>query len=74
MIYLWMFINVYLWMFINVYLWMFINVNINLWFIYECFMNVDHDLFMYVIAMKDESVGTLVAKYCFDVLTNFDKL
>jgi hypothetical protein len=30
---------------------------------------------MYVIAMKDKSVRTLlVAKYCFDVLTNFDKL
>jgi hypothetical protein len=29
---------------------------------------------MYVIAMKDKSVETLVAKYCFDVLTNFDQL
>ena len=32
------------------------------------------DLFIYIIAMKDESILTLVAKYCFEVLTAFDSL
>ena len=35
----------------------------------------NHDLFMYIIVMKDKSMATLVAKCCYiNVLTNFDFL
>ena len=32
------------------------------------------ELFMYIMAMKDESIMKLVAKFCFEVLTTFDSL
>ena len=32
------------------------------------------ELFMYIVAMKDESIMKLVAKFCFEVLTTFDSL
>jgi hypothetical protein len=34
----------------------------------------NHDLFIYILAMKDKSINNLVAKYCFDVLTNVEQL
>ena len=32
------------------------------------------ELFTYIMAMKDESIMKLVAKFCFEVLTTFDSL
>ena len=32
------------------------------------------DLFIYIIAVKDDSIMRLMAKYCFEVLTAFDSL
>ena len=32
------------------------------------------ELFVYIMAMKDESIMKLVAKFCFEVLTTFDSL
>ena len=32
------------------------------------------ELFMYIMAMKDESIMKLVAKFCFEVLTTFDSV
>ena len=32
------------------------------------------ELFIYIRAMKDESILKLVAKFCFEVLTTFDSL
>ena len=29
---------------------------------------------MYIMAMKDESIMKVVAKFCFEVLTTFDSL
>jgi hypothetical protein len=41
----------------------------------ESELHLQHtDLFMYIIVMKDKSVATLVAKCCYNVLTNFDQL
>ena len=31
-------------------------------------------LFQYILSMKDENIWLLSAKYCFDILKNFDKL
>ena len=34
----------------------------------------NHDLFIYILAMKDKFINNLVAKYCFNVLTNVEQL
>ena len=34
----------------------------------------NNELFMYIVTMKDKSISSLVAKYCFDVLQTFDQL
>ena len=34
----------------------------------------NHDLFIYIMSMKDKSINSLVAKFCYDILKIFDQL
>ena len=46
----------------------------SLFWVYQFLHKIYGELFMYIMAMKDESIMKLVAKFCFEVLTTFHSL